>query len=738
MKKMTISLKNCFGINELNCELDFSKCNTCAVYARNGMMKTSFSNTFQRIQDGKEREIYDKIFNISATVDIRADGEKINPNNIFVIKSYESYYESKNLAALLVNTSIKSMIDDLLKLQKDIFASLSDQSGLKLEKTVGGKKVPEMEITLIHDLKLHHDSFLLSLDQIQPNVNLPYFGDIKYGDVLDEDVVKKVILSYEFQNNINQFLKKAEEICKKNPFLQMGKLMLPGLSKISNELKKQNFFVNNNRLQLNGNLNISSSTELDNKIKQITNELSTTTEFKKLTKLLSDVRGMTLRRALESHAEIIPYLAKDRLDEFRMILWNSYLINLKDELQQLEILYNSVKIQLSEEKFEQTPWEKALSIFNSRFSVPFTMEIANKESAILGESLPRVEFRFRKNGIDNEVVMNRSELEQIETLSQGERRALYLLNIIFDIEQRKLTGQETLYIIDDIADSFDYKNKYAIIEYLFDLKQGTKNNLIILSHNFDFYRTVSSRLGISRKNRLIAESANDESISLREETYQKVFFNAWKNNLTSSNNAKYYLAMIPVVRNLVEYGYDYGVLQSKFGFNDYDVLTSLLHVKDATDKIKISDISCLYGKYIFGDERKSLSLGGYQEYESIVDCLQTEADKITENDVSLEDKIILSMAIRLNAEYFMIGVIKKKGDEFKESSSNQTRDLTKKMKEENYLDIHRDTNIFRILDAVNIVTPEQIHMNSFMYEPLVDMDIIELLRLYEEVKNLKA
>lgn len=162
---MTISLKNCFGINKLNCELDFATdCNTCAIYARNGMMKTSFSNTFQCIQDGKEREICDNIFNIPATVDIRADGEKINPNNIFVIKSYESYYESKNLAVLLVNSSIKSMIDDLLKLQKDIFTSLSDQSGIKLEKTVGGKKVPEMELTLSRDLKLYHNSFLLSLD----------------------------------------------------------------------------------------------------------------------------------------------------------------------------------------------------------------------------------------------------------------------------------------------------------------------------------------------------------------------------------------------------------------------------------------------------------------------------------------------------------------------------------------------------------------------------------------------
>ena len=163
------------------------------------------------------------------------------------------------------------------------------------------------------------------------------------------------------------------------------------------------------------------------------------------------------------------------------------------------------------------------------------MEISNKESAILGESLPRVEFRFEKNGIDNDVVMNRSELEKIETLSQGEKRALYLLNIIFDIEQRKMTGQETLYIIDDIADSFDYKNKYAIIEYLYDLKQETENKLIILSHNFDFYRAVSSRLGVLRPHRLIAESTKDDFINLREETYQKVFFNAWKNDINSHN-----------------------------------------------------------------------------------------------------------------------------------------------------------------------------------------------------------
>ena len=46
---------------------------------------------------------------------------------------------------------------------------------------------------------------------------------------------------------------------------------------------------------------------------------------------------------------------------------------------------------------------------------------------------------------------------------------------------------------DDIADSFDYKNKYAIIEYLNGLAQRPGIDLLVLTHNFDFYRTVANR-----------------------------------------------------------------------------------------------------------------------------------------------------------------------------------------------------------------------------------------------------
>jgi hypothetical protein len=34
------------------------------------------------------------------------------------------------------------------------------------------------------------------------------------------------------------------------------------------------------------------------------------------------------------------------------------------------------------------------------------------------------------------------------------------------------------------------------------------------------------------------------------------------------------------------------------------------------------------------------------------------------------------------------------------------------------------------------MTPENIHINSFMYEPILDMDIVELKNLYEKVKKL--
>ena len=61
-----------------------------------------------------------------------------------------------------------------------------------------------------------------------------------------------------------------------------------------------------------------------------------------------------------------------------------------------------------------------------------------------------------------------------------------------------MEGREIMLVIDDIADSFDYRNKYAIIEYLKEITEDGIFKVIILTHNFDFYRTCSSRISLKR------------------------------------------------------------------------------------------------------------------------------------------------------------------------------------------------------------------------------------------------
>ncbi|MBF4242273.1 AAA family ATPase, partial [Vibrio anguillarum] len=163
----------------------------------------------------------------------------------------------------------------------------------------------------------------------------------------------------------------------------------------------------------------------------------------------------------------------------------------------------------------------------------------------------------------------------ISALSQGEKRALYILNVLFEIEVRKQNARPILVIIDDIADSFDYKNKYAIVEYLRDIAKTAHFHLLLLTHNFDFHRIISSRLVPERQNRLMAIKSPDR-IRIRQETYQNDVFKAWKRNLSS--NESYMLASIPFARNIADY----------CGQKEhYRKLTSLLHIKPDSKDIKV-------------------------------------------------------------------------------------------------------------------------------------------------------
>ena len=42
----------------------------------------------------------------------------------------------------------------------------------------------------------------------------------------------------------------------------------------------------------------------------------------------------------------------------------------------------------------------------------------------------------------------------------------------------------------------------------------------------------------------------------------------------------------------------------------------------------------------------------------------------------------------------------------------------------------------KLFDQVVLMTPENIHLNAFMYEPIIDTSVYHLIDLYEELQKL--
>lgn len=733
MDKLSINLENCFGIEKLKYDFDFSKDNVISIYAKNGLMKTSLAKTFRLIQEGKADDVSDTIFEIDGNAEVLADGIPIKKEQVFVIKSYESAYES-DISSLLVKGEIQEQLKEVFDARTKLLKALEKISGLKIKRISGGKTVLELEPQLVKDYKLNDNSILLCLDELKAPSPEVAFDDIQYASIFDPTVVKK-IKSSSFQKGISEFLTATDKIYDSFEYLEKGKLTLPKLKDLRKSLDKDSFFIKNNKVTLSGNEQLNNITDLDAKISEIEDQIKQSPAFQEIEKMLSDAKGMILKDVIETHPDIVEYLAKDKLGSLRRILWESYLKKHEGLLNELINKYQALSDAIDAVNIDDTHWKKALDIFNQRFTVPFSMSIANLKGAVIGESIPQVEFTFER-GVKKKTI-NRSKLEELNTLSRGEQRALYLLNIIFDVEQLKNNGKETVIIVDDIADSFDYKNKYAIIEYLYEMSKEQNFYIIILSHNYDFYRAISNRLGIKYENRLAAD-LSDESLSLSAEDYHKEPFNHWRKN--TNKNKKYILALIPFVRNLIEYGINREISIIK---DDFLFMTLLLHEKNGSRNISFGEIEPLYKEYIGAVDFGSI----VNSSDLVIDELYAECDSITKNDTKLENKIILAIGIRHRAEEFMLKKIKsypkdfswKKGKSsgknseflaYVESSSNQTRELL-----EGYRQFGDKTTI-TILDEVGIMTPENIHLNSFMYEPLLDMDITELLSLYKKVKAL--
>ena len=455
-------------------------------------------------------------------------------------------------------------------------------------------------------------------------------------------------------------------------------------------------------------------------------------QFDKIDKALRPKNIQPLREIIDNDKSLLLELLN--YDEFQKNYWKSHLSKIEEEVKQLNELYSQKKKEIEaiikEANNESDAWKSTIETFKRRFvDLPFEIEVKNTKDSVLGLNKPELGIQFIDRETGDKKVVERDFLTG-DILSQGEKRAFYLLNIIFEIRARLIKGQESLFIIDDIADSFDYKNKYAIVEYLKDLSKETCFYSIILTHNFDFFRTVQSRIlteGFKRSHSFVAEKTNGE-IKFIEAGSRNVTdpFSSWRSGV--NNNEKYLISCIPFVRNLIDF---------KDGKNDdYKLLTHVLHHKDqdgtikGTKDITIADIetpcsNTLSGiAFTFPDNTKKI----IQIIDEQISAIKTSTNTGT---IVLEDKIVLAIGVRMKAEEYMWSKVTIKTV----IPSDQTGRLFGRYKDEFETNSSHEDAI-KTLERVNIMTPENIHLNSFMYEPILDMGIHELKELHTDVCKL--
>ncbi|MBT2764707.1 hypothetical protein, partial [Paenibacillus sp. ISL-20] len=622
----------------------------------------------------------------------------------------------------LVNEELRKRYEEVyekIEIQKVILMKgLIKPSGLK-------DKIDEAITQSFAEDKRNILNLLVSLKEQINDSNFVAYSHVIYKKIFDEKVIA-FLETDDTKNQIIEYIEQYDNLVTNSAFLKR-EFNHYNASVVQKNLSDNGFFKANHTINLiiNGEkTEINDAKTLSKKIEEekerILNDSTLKSMFNAIEKKITNAQLREFREYLIENPDILTELGD--LNALSKKLWISYLKDNKESYENLLSEYTKGQQMIKEiteiAKKERTDWENVIDIFNRRFYVPYRLSITNKEDIILKDELPSISYLF-KDREDNAEEVKEDLL--LKVLSQGESRALYLLNIIFEIQSRNKQGIKTLFIIDDVADSFDYKNKYAIIEYLKEISEHSLFSSIILTHNFDFFRTVQERVCQNKWDNAYMAIKEKEYIHLEkiQHNYIKDPFKNWKAEL-KTNQAKL-IASITFARNVADYIGD-DVSQNK--------LTSILHIKPETFALTLNDLQDIY-KSVFRDLE---TLVFDNPNQKIIEMIFEHTDRYVEEDIevgmNLENKIALSIAIRLKAEIYMISKINH--NEFVTRGSNQTGKLFGKFRK----DFPEQQEIIQILGRVNIMTPENIHLNSFMYEPILDMSDHHLKQLYIEVNEL--
>lgn len=722
MKKLCVEMTNCYGIKHLKAIFDFSKTSVYAVYAPNGAMKSSFARTFEDISeqtDSKDRIFPDRKCQRHVTDE---NGTAIPHSAVFVVSPYDEVFgHTEKTSLLLVNEKLRVEYEKLhatiAESETAFIAAMKEQS----------KSKRDLRREISSTFTRSPDSFFVALarvkDEVAEQPDAPW-ADIEYDRLFDEKAID-LLGNKDIKAGIADYVARLNELLDASVYFKKGVFNYYNGATIAKNLADNGFFDAKHTVRLNATetIEITSREQLEDLINEEKEAITRDAKLKKLYGSIAkamekNVQCREFQEYLSLHDELLPKLAN--IEGLREEVWKSYFKACYDQYRDLLDRYQAAEKRRKEIEAqaakERSQWEAVIDIFNDRFVVPFTLNIKNRTAiALRTETAILLEYDFN-DGADHAPVDKETLLK---TLSTGEKKALYVLNIIFEVEARKKAGTQTLFVFDDIADSFDYKNKYAIIQYLHDISTEPLFKQIVLTHNFDFFRTVHGRFVPYQYCRMAFKDSTGLTF-VQASGINNVFVNDWKKNFFNDRKKK--VASIPFIRNIVEY-------TKGDSDPDYMKLTSLLHWKSDSASITVRDLDDIF-KRVFATKPPAASNGK----EPVMDVLKAEAMSCLNAGpgLNLDNKVVLAIATRIAAEQFMVGKINDSA--FVTSiDSNQTWKLLERFEAK----FPKETSTIRKLRSVMLMTPENIHLNSFMYEPILDMSDEHLRKLFQEVLALK-
>jgi hypothetical protein len=708
-------------------------------------MKTSFSTGLLNIKNGVDPSDVDhpgtakfEIKNGSDVVSSLADGSKLN---VLVIRRElegGEHFSPNDVLKAAQNASISfAMSDELKKRYDNALTKLNDltrrsEDILRLSLKTHSKVDPEKVVKdwMGEDYTCLNLVCSITKDVFDLAQQMPISAkEIDFISVSKSPVVR-LGTDPVFTKNVASYVS-----CVKKDFSEKGifntDFTVDGLQKVYAVAVKESYFDETHKLQIAGKAYGKAETEelIQRAVKEIYGDPKNKDAFIDSKEKLAKKNVSPIKDIIDTKPDLLPEMENYQSFLRQLICLSINDFSVIEAIQKENTDLESQMSKIASESEKERPiWNETVETFNRRFfSNGFTAKLTNRNMVLLKRA-PTIQLVKKHGGQPLSPALQGQ-------LSTGEKDSLWILKIVFDIKKEQITGNTLNIILDDVADSFDYKNKYALVMYLYDLIKDPSYQVIALTHSFDFFRTVMS-LGKEHISGLLAYKKDVQSIgsdvtllACNEQVYSTlVAVNTWKN----SPSIKDGFAFLPVLRNLEQ------ISRGKSSCPSVMDLDSLMHYGPDTLRKTIADMENVFGETNFGlmydrttgrDDLPCPFFTVSNSSSSYYASLRSEAKAIRPSmpETDLPSKIVLALYIRMACERMMVDLLTTAHILPPPQSTRYSRGLQELVISNRLVSDQQEENIEESL----LIGDSFAHMNSFIDAPLVDVGPEQLMSLFD-------